>query len=577
MNIQIWSDNEIKSRAKKIMDFLQLTHPFLESGSSQRVCMELRPLYRPEKKFIRSTSMWQVKRSLRQLEEFLAMINGEPFDAYFSVFCLDYDKSTYTEEGKSYTRGYINNQNARFTQIIPMDFDGITMEEYQQQVNRLATLGIEVISVFSGHGYQSHIMLDKPCSNKSLLKDMTGLLRQKGFPVDLAISDAARVMRLPYTNNCKAFDPHNKYHTTDPQAVPTDLITTTDKRYSLDFIMNALQSLPDNSIQAVEGKLKKHRKLKEKIETPKKQTNSVVNQYKFTNAESDYQEIIKWDALPIHIQRMLSQTKNGFRNSVLMYLIPYLRNSLKLDLNQIKTVMAKWALRCVPALDEVFVQAEVERIYAYGAKGLWGSYTEDMEKEFGHPMAADRFFRQNKILVQNRFFESYSELSDTAVKIYLAMKIEERTRDKDYWTVDEICAAANISKNSVQRNLLDLIQNKFVDKKRSDRKTGKKYQYYLNQYPCQYKGFTLFERGTLKDMLSSLTGGELKLYTYIESMIGASPNRECTASQAYLAERIGKKQCSISQMTDSLHEKRYIKKRTRLIGFISYCEYILFF
>ena len=86
----------------------------------------------------------------------------------------------------------------------------------------------------------------------------------------------------------------------------------------------------------------------------------------------------------------------------------------------------------------------------------------------------------------------------------------------------------------------------------------------------------MIENGIVELLMMKLTDGELKLYTYICSMIGRS-NGNCWASQKYLAKKIGKSgQSSISKMTDSMVEKRAINKTTYIDNDnIKHCKYNL--
>src|SRR5690606_263298 len=113
------------------------------------------------------------------------------------------------------------------------DFDNISYNDHKKQIERLASAGIKVSTIYTGYGYHDHILLDKPYEDKNLIAFFTKLFLQKGFPVDQEIRDAARIMRLPYTNNCKAFDPTlRNYYSPNPKAIPTEIVSISSTRYS---------------------------------------------------------------------------------------------------------------------------------------------------------------------------------------------------------------------------------------------------------------------------------------------------------------------------------------------------------
>lgn len=110
----------------------------------------------------------------------------------------------------------------------------------------------------------------------------------------------------------------------------------------------------------------------------------------------------------------------------------------------------------------------------------------------------------------------------------------------------------------------DLVNMGYVRKTKANvnRRLGEKYIYSVSSYYSSVEGYTILEVAVAEILLQKLTDGELKLYTYMLSMIGRSKG-ECWASQKYLAKKIGKKgHSSISKMTDSMVSKNVINKVT---------------
>lgn len=161
-------------------------------------------------------------------------INGEGFCLYYGVF--DFNKSDGSNR--------VNNKNAVFTTLLPIDFDNITESQYLEVKDMLDKLSLKTVNISTGHGYQMIILLNHKVHDKEILKKFTNLLLSKGFPCDSAITDAARIMRLPFTFNCKCLDKASKYYGKE-EPIPIKLIGSTEDRYSLDYVLGQLNTLPD--------------------------------------------------------------------------------------------------------------------------------------------------------------------------------------------------------------------------------------------------------------------------------------------------------------------------------------------
>lgn len=218
---------QIKKQAEKQQNFLRLIHPFLnENDRYRQECIELRPIPRQKDVyFMKSLNLWRLDdKSMERHIKFLEKLNGIPVCLYYSVFALDYNKQTFKKDGKPYIKGYINNQNAVYCQILVADFDKITENEHNVILDMFKSCDIEVLTVFSGHGYQDIILLSEKVYDLNILKKFCYVLKRKGFPVDEDIVDPAHVMRMPFSFNCKEFDLTNKYHSDTPKAIPTRLV-----------------------------------------------------------------------------------------------------------------------------------------------------------------------------------------------------------------------------------------------------------------------------------------------------------------------------------------------------------------
>ncbi|NOU53736.1 hypothetical protein HN020_02820 [Brevibacillus borstelensis] len=563
----------IDKQVEKQVRFLKAVHPQLADEHWNEGRVELRPVKRDPnlKDYLRSFGSWHLgEKDVAELKKFLQQLNGKGVDLYFSAFAFDFGMDVFKKDGAKYERGKVNAENALFTSILAADFDGIIEEQFLSEKQRLLDLDIETIDIFSGHGWQSIILLNHRVTDKGILKKFTELMTTKGFKVDSAIVDAARVLRMPYSFNTKALDKKTKYYDPiNPKIIATTDHFWTERRYHVTEIFEKLNRLPDvivqshpltdvdvkaiptASLNSTERKAEKE-KVKREIEE--------VKQIKVETLKAVY-NMLDLERLPEPVQKMLAGSQEGLRNKVMMFIIPFLRNALGLSIQTIKEILAIWGERCSPSLDVDFVLGEVDRIYGMGFRGKHGKYTEELRKAYGY-LEFDKYTKKNKIIIPNEFFEDMSTLSDGAVRIFLAIKLGESLDGVKNFSKADIQKYAQVSERTMERNIKDLLSKGHVCKRRGNRRSGEGHVYYINPYFNSVAGFTMLENATVKLMLSDLTDGEMKLYCYLSKIVGGS-RAECWTSQKYLANKIGKKgHDSISKMTGSLHEKGFITKKT---------------
>lgn len=572
-SVPIFTDGQIEKQLNKQIRFLKAVYPWLSEDNYQDGAIELRPIKRDkDAKYIRSYNTWRLEeKDINSLREFLKLINGQGYCLYYSLFSFDYTNTSGKEKGK------INKDNALYTSVLGADFDNITWEEFQEEKKKLNSLGIETLDIFTGHGFQSLILLKEKVYDKEIIKKYTELLISKGFKADGTIVDCARVFRMPYSFNCKSLDAKNKHF--GEGIVPTTDVNWTEKRYHLIDIFKALNTLPtviEQSNELTELDIETIKTEPVTIAEKKVQFDKIkeIKNIKIENLNTLYGESIDVERLPEPIQKMLQGSQSGLRNKVMLFIIPFLRNSLGLNIQTIKGILTIWGSLCTPNLNKEHIEKEVDRIYSYGFKGQQGKYTEELRKAYGY-LEFNKFTRQNKILIPNSIFSDFDVINDGAVKIYLSLKLAEQVDGIKEFTQKEILKHAEIGRATFYRNVTDLLAMGYLCKKRANRRQGEEYIYYINPYFSSIDGFTMLENAVVKLMLSELTDGEMKLYSYLCMMIGSSKN-DCWASQKYLSKKIGKKgHSAISKMTDELVKKKYITKKTIDKDGIKHCIYNL--
>ena len=254
------NEKQIKRTVEKQVRFLKAIYPWLENLEEYNDgAMELRPIKRDivnlKKDFKKSYNAWHMgDKDIKELEDFMMNITGKGYCIYYSAYAFDYKLDCYKEDGKKFKKGTVNKQNALFTTILAIDFDGMSYEEFAKEKAKLTALDIETIDIFSGHGFQSIILLEHKVYDKNLLRDFTKLLESRGFKVDSSIVDSARLLRLPYTFNCKGMDPKQSeyYDKHNPEIFPTTDINWTEKRYHVQDIfkkISSMENLKDSYIE----------------------------------------------------------------------------------------------------------------------------------------------------------------------------------------------------------------------------------------------------------------------------------------------------------------------------------------
>ena len=570
MSIKKLTEKELLQQTEEQVKFLTTIYPNLVEDTFQECCIEIRPIKRlKDLEYTRSLNIWRLdNKGIEQLLDFNKKVNGKEFCVYYSSFALNYDIKS-----EGYQIGKVNNENARYTTILPLDFDEQSLTEITKQLDILRNLDIEFITVFTGNGIQALILLNKKIYDKKILKKWTTLLISKGFRVDDSIVDCARVLRLPYTFNCKQFDINNKKYSHDAIEIATEVWEWTEKRYDILDIFNKIQTLPsiipstkeeieelkeletvkkvefeENSIKDISTNKKKE-KINEIFEVVKSDIEVVKDQYKYINIKQ----------IPDAVVNMLYKTPEGLRNDTLLFLVPYLRNTLKLSEKQVIETIKVWGSRCTTPYTSDFAEDEAKRILNYKSQYKYGKYTDNMQKAFG-PLEIHIYKKNNTVEIYNDIFDNGGiiKISDAAFKIYLHLELNKDK--KESYTIKEIEELTSIPSVTIRRNIKDLIRYGYIRRKTTYKKNKESYLYSLSEYRSRATGVTIFNKATLKLMLMDLTDGEIKLYAYLYRML--NEKLEVTASQKYLSSKIGKSQPRISCMTTELGEKDYLNKTT---------------
>lgn len=611
---------EIEQKVEKIFSFLAKVHPSaMEEGFHNPI--EIRFLHRHEDgtSGLHSANLFGLnEKSKKHFVESIVNYADKNICTYYSGYKYDYNYKCELKRKKRNGEHYtiygqprkIKTESALGTQELVADFDSMNFEEFSFYNNILKSVGIESLVVFTGHGYQLHILLDQYHEDNTLFSKFTKKLLELGFKVDGSIGEQARVLRLPYTLNCKEFD-GKKFKTDTPTAIETKLIETTDKRYSKEFVFKKLDEL----IAERERSLYQERKdgeeefmalmapdwvaetpLPSKVAEKKTAKNKVKAKQELKNEESESKqesshairteqyfanryEHLNFMKLKSPLKFILMGVDEGIRNDALLFLLPFLRNDLGLSIQQVKETLTVWGENCFPPYSPGFVSNEVERLWKYDNKATYGRYGKALEDIYGaleifHVVVSDR-----QIAVENKLFKVLDKLDGAALKVYLTMKLLEKEEELTQFSNEDIIERAKISESTFKRAMKSLVLTKLINKKVMgiSKKSGGKYKYSINTLGNEIYGYTKLETATVDLIIrDSLSKYEIAFFVFLCAKTWSSTAKVLYMSRENIAEAIGSSsETTISKITDKLAKLKFIRKKTEQYGRKKICEYTL--
>ena len=535
----------IDNQMKEIIRFLSIVHPSILSDKKNYVCLELRPILRTKEYdygLSKSLNIWNLNdKTIDRLRNFLEEHNGVPCCLYYSVYAFNYDKQSYTKEGKPSQKGKINSENAVYTEEIVLDFDDVSEDEYRSLVDRFEAIGLYGLWVFTGHGYQSHILLNRPLYDKNILFQLVNIFNNKGFNVDTSCTDPARVMRIPYTFNCKCYTDIKYKHEIDSPPF-CEIVQETTRRYDIEEITEALKKVPNidnesgfNNQEVFDIQLKK-----------------VIYPY-IDNYE-----------IPEPIHKMLTDTPVGLRNKTLGFLVRYFKTYLKLSKKQIQDICEIWNKSACEIPYENFNE-DFSRFYY--KNGL--TFDTSLASHFGYIDFQDYIQLQKQyILIPN---DTLLECEGKFLRVYLAIKMLEHIEKPT--TIDNIAQTLKLTVRAVRTTLLEFSKTNHIYIVKGNRTKGIPNQYFTAKILNFSNGYLKMSFNDARAYIEELGNSELKLYLFMSYKFFSG---ECYMSQSNIGKNIGLKQNTISEIVQSLKNKYYIKiERIDITEFIYYNNYTL--
>lgn len=557
------TETELDAQLKTVVDFLSEVHPELRNSSFQSSCVELRPINRSGEfnmSLNRSLNLWRLDdKAVDKLRDYLYKHNGQPYCMYYSVFAFDYQKEAKTKEGNKAVKGKITTDSALFTNEIVLDFDGISYVEFDHIQKRFSDIGIEGMWVFTGHGYQVHILLDEALYDTSFLYKLVYLFRAKGFMCDPNCTDSARLMRLPFTYNCKCFSNEEyDYEFNNPPLCK--IIKETNKRYSSEVIVEKLLELPTIS-EADEMLYDAHMQT-----VDVKPVETIENTDMISIDMVEYPDYLNFDELPDAIVKMLRCTPMGFRNSALGLLIKYFKQYLLLGKEQMFNILNIWAEKaCEPSYNSIDFIKDFDRLYQSG--GL--SYSSALAKQFGYIDFENliQLHRDTKVVVSNTVFQNLNIIDGNVLRVYLGIKILEHgnsvsDEEEVNITIDAIAEVTGMSIPTLKRVLPTAKKLKLIYVRQGAKRKGEANTYHSTNINNNEAGFKMLSVNDLDVYLSTskrlrLSNNELKLYLFMLYKF-YTPDR-AMLSLDKIGESIGFKFNTVSGLVSSLKQKKYLR------------------
>lgn len=572
------SKEEAWIRAKEMINFLCLTHP-QNVGPGFKNPIELKFLLRGDGattslggyfSLYRLDSESELERLAEKIEEHFKFSHC----MYFSLYTFNKEKEVKVKvtdkNGKStFEHKMLNKivrENVAETSVLPMDFDHISKEQYDQYRNYFKSLGLDTLGVSTGYGYQMYFLSQKPIKNKKTFEELTTRLLKLSLPVDPSITDPSRVFRMPYSRNCKSYSSEFMHYSPyNATGIETKVVDWCVQRYDHKEIFSIL----DKEIERLHPQEHTEQPIVEVLEEmPNKLLVETKKTEKTTSRDADkYNELYKYIVFseqPSNIQNILKGTEPGYRNASVLYLTPYLNKVLGLTQEEALHTLQTFNQLCSPSMPEDKLKSDYYRIsedYGHFKKGKYGP---EMVEKFGIEELDTLIYTDfDEILFDNEVIKQFDEIPHTAIKIYLTMKLMEIDTETNEFTKEEIATAATISMSTLERNIKELTKRSIVvNAKTVSKKLGGKKRFRINHYGAFINGFTKLSRPLVKDMLRELQPSELALYVYFMFKSKGMNKTMVFTSQKNISTDVGLDQSVVSRITDQLKVNGYIRKKT---------------
>lgn len=542
-------------------------HTEIVDGTPGEHCVEIRPLMRKANikgKYdvaIKNFHLWRADAETK--ERFTEWINSDIRNQgcclYISVYCFDSALKVQKENGQAYRPYTINKHNQLYTRVMVVDLDHISEDENARFDGTMNKIGIPYQSIqTSENGFQKRFYLEDQVEDSYALSTLAKLLINKGFKVDPKVINRGQVVRLLGSVNNKVFSPKHKR---DSQFA-VKLVKDTSEKIAFKDLINRIADLPNCEYPKYKNLTISN--IKEAVAI-KKDNFKPIAYYDEDTFMEHYKDIIPkhyFDSIQKPIRFMLIDTDEGYTDAVIMFIIPYFKNTLKLSFEQTKVIMDKWA-----EINNYAETDKYERIYYTDYKKGFGAYTTELQERYGSLVFNKNYdtvikLNDNTANLKPAIFDEdvYPELDKTALKVFVGFLFEYKASDKITWSIPEVMEFNNMSKPTAIKALKHLVEYDFISCLEKFKKKNEGNEYTLTKTYIALKTerrleFTLTQ---LREMNRALRGNEIKVYMYMRFVILKCMSGEYYGNQTDIADAVGMTQQAVSTVLKSLNKKRFI-------------------
>lgn len=469
-----------------------------------------------------------------------------PVSLYFGIFTMKYDisfgkKLIECKDGR--TRNIdvpriLSNESAEnkkpnslFTECIFADIDNCDENKLNIYIKTFTDLNIPPsMIVFTGHGYQLYWVLNEKMKSvynttqcnmtEAKMEIFKNLLISKGFDIDKTVYNTTRLLRLPFSWNCKEF----KKQLPSPTLIKTYIYDENDNIYDFSDIVKKLEVLPDKV------------KIEDSIYSNRISFNNNLDIDFLRKAYADT-SLVKnniLDTLEEPIQKLLMGFQPGHTNGSCMVIPEYLRINYGLNNVQIIEIMLKLydISSHITESRETIIKYSINNYYGYQTR-----YKNEFEQILGKLESNSKNKKSNVLRINNSIFDY--RLSQNAFYVFMNMYIKisistESIEEKYEFTVNELKELTGLALGTIRTALLELKRlglvcypsysdisesNIFLQtrekeiQRNTDRTRGIGYSYTINQFNFKINpsnNYTDIHVQTINAMLKSIKYKEMK-------------------------------------------------------------------
>ena len=604
-------EEELDELADKQLEFLELVFPFLPYRySDEYLVLETRALKRTDGRggTYLSFNSHNVATMKEYYKKYLEKCNkARTQNCQYYVFSA-LDKKAVPEDKYSietpknsraiYTMAKAD--NVRMTQILALDFDNLTKEEFVEYYYRMREAGLEPNVIFSGNGYQCIFLLDEETRDLGLLERFCTLAGLSGYKVDLTVISKTQLLRMPYSYNSKLYDP-KKNKGVEPHVIKTEWLVKSYVRYDVnDLFLKISGGLTDadgyydflHSIdlkderelkQRLLGKEVKKKKEKEPKKEAKKETKKKETKAKKQRKTAevgvvdvnihDIYNNIDLTEFSIGVCNLLKGPIEGYANISLKFLTAFLKaqgysleDVIEVALNwaELDTFNWKWD-------DSDFVESEVIRFYNKGYKVAKADVAV-LSEVYGaiELVNNDLYSIKDKVVFDNKTFRELKEITPTGFLLLCVMKAEALQANVKEFKESELARLSYKTEKTIRNNIDSLVELGFltVEERKTDGKGRPSKVYVLQDVAIAEVQYTKMDVSKIKMLLfmtvnmdkeRRISDRAFMLAIYLRYRAFGT-KRSCYMKQENIAEEMGVTRTAINKAMTELENAKVIRK-----------------